>query len=409
MAFIDFANGPVQEKVAKQLDSGEKSAGKIAKIIEHDERNVRRHVQTLKARAEKKGYDPDHGINRPVSNDSILGLSGLSDMRKNEDGLPVWYKFSKDAEEINRQIKSATEALSKDLPQLPKIDPPKKKDLDTDLIPWYQIGDAHIGMLARESQVGHNFDLETGERELALAMASLVERTRPCERCVINDLGDGTHFENDAAVTAHSGHALDASAPLYDVLDTYYRLMRYIIEEALEKHWYVDVIINQGNHSRSNDWAVAVHLRHFYANNKRVTVLDNSSVYIPYRMGNTFVLCHHTDKCKPGSLAGVMANDFAQDWGETFYHYMDGGHVHHGQAKKEANGAIYESWNQLAPSDKYAHDGGWRSRSFLSMVYRSKTYGEKGRETVTAEEVKDKINRLSPGTTAKQRRIVHTV
>jgi len=240
-------------------------------------------------------------------------------------------------------------------------------------------------------------------------MASLIDRTRPCERCVINDLGDGTHFENEAAVTSHSGHALDAAAPLYEVIDVYYTLMRYMIETALKRHWFVDVIINQGNHSRANDFATATHLRHFYADNPRVTVLDNSSVFIPCRMGNTFVLCHHTDKCKPGALAGVMANDFAQDWGETFYHYMDGGHVHHGQAKKEANGAIYESWNQMAPSDKYAHDGGWRSRQFISMVYRSKTYGEKGRETVTAEEVKDKLDRLAPGSTAKRRRKVHTV
>lgn len=407
--YVDFANGPLQEKVAKLIDEGIDSTSKISRKIQADEASVRRAKRKIRALAEKKGYAPDKGINRPVEKDSILELSGLSDMRKNEDGLPVWYKFSKDAEEVKRRIQAANEAFTKDLPQLPEIPPTKKQDYDKDLIPWYQIGDAHLGMLARESQVGHKFDLDIGGRELAFAMASLIERTRPCERCVINDLGDGTHFENEAAVTSNSGHPLDASAPLFDVIDTYYTLMRYMVETALRKHWFVDVIINQGNHSRVVDWATASHLRHFYANNHRVTILDNSSVYIPYRMGNVFVLCHHTDKCKPGALAGVMANDFAQDWGETYYHYMDGGHVHHGQAKKEANGAIYESWNQMAPSDKYAHDGGWRSRQFISMVYRSKTYGEKGRETITAEEVKDKIDRLAPGTTAKKRRKVHTV
>jgi len=408
MSYVPFANSERQKEIAKLMDEG-LSSRKIAKELKADSGYVRRVARDVRARAEKKGYDPEHGINRPVGNDSILSLSGLSDMRKNEDGLPVWYKFSKDAEEVNRRIQAANEAFTKDLPQLPEVTPTEKQEYDTDLIPWYQIGDSHVGMLARESQVGHNFDMEIAERELVFAVASLVDRTRPCEHCVINDLGDGTHFENEAAVTSHSGHALDAAAPLYDVIQADYRIKRAMIESALTKHWYVDVIINQGNHSRVIDWATAEHLRHFYGNNKRVTVLDNSSVYIPYRMGNTFVLCHHTDKCKPGALAGVMANDFAHDWGETYYHYMDGGHVHHGQAKKEANGAIYESWNQMAPSDKYAHDGGWRSRQFISMVYRSKTYGEKGRETITAEEVKDKIGRLRPGSTAQKRRKVHTV
>lgn len=408
MSYVNFANSDQQRKIAELMDQG-LSSQKIAKKLSLDGGNVRQVMAKIRDRAEKKGYDPKHGINRPVDKDSILGLSGLSDMRKNEDGLPVWYKFSKDAEEVNRRIQAANEAFTKDLPQLPEVPAPEKQDYDKDLIPWYQIGDAHLGMLARESQVGHNFDLEMAERELMCAMLSLIDRTRPCLRCVINDLGDGTHFENEAAVTAHSGHALDAAATLPELIEVEYRLKRAIIEYALTKHWFVDVIINQGNHSRVIDWATATHLRHFYANNPRVTILDNSSVFIPYRMGNVFVLCHHTDKCKPGALAGVMANDFAQDWGETFYHYMDGGHVHHGQAKKEANGAIYESWNQMAPSDKYAHDGGWRSRQFISMVYRSKTYGEKGRETITAEEVKDKIDRLAPGTTAKKRRKVHTV
>lgn len=407
-SYADYANSDRQRAIAKLLDDG-LSGHKIAKQLDDDPGNIRKAIRAIKGRARLKGYDPEHGVNRPISNDAIMSLSGMSDMRKNKDGLPVWYKFSKDAEEVNRHIQAAARAFAESLPKLPEIPAPDHQDFDSDLIPWYQIGDAHIGMMAHESQVGHDFNLDIAERELCFAMASLIARTRPCTRCVINDLGDGTHFENEAGVTSHSGHALDTSAPLFDVIATYYRIMRFIIETALQKHKMVDVIINQGNHSRAIDWATAEHLRQFYGNNPRVTVLDNSSVIIPYRMGNTFVLCHHTDKCKPGALAGVMANDFAQDWGETFYHYMDGGHVHHGQAKKEANGAIYESWNQMAPSDKHAHDGGWRSRQFLTMVYRSKTYGEKGRERITAEEVKDKIDKLAPGTTAKRRRKVHTV
>lgn len=146
-----------------------------------------------------------------------------------------------------------------------------------------------------------------------------------------------------------------------------------------------------------------------YENNPRFNILNNDSVFIPYRMGNVFVLCHHTDKCKPTQLAAVMANDFAHDWGETAYHYIDGGHVHHRQTAKELNGAIYESWNQLAPMDKYAHDGGWRSRSCLNVVLRSKTYGEKGRITITAEEIKDLLDSLPEGTTANKRRKVYTV
>jgi hypothetical protein len=320
-----------------------------------------------------------------------------------------WVKVRADRLQQKEMMREFTKAFFSNIEPLKAIPAPKKKGLDKDIIPWFQMGDAHIGMLARESEVGHSFNLEIAERELIKAFQLMIERAPDCERCVFQDLGDGTHFENFAGVTEGHGHKLDTAGSFPQVIRVYARIMRAIIGMLLVKFKFVDTIVNQGNHSRKNDIWAAVMLEVAYENNPRFKILNNDSVFIPYRMGNVFVLCHHTDKCKPAQLAAVMANDFAHDWGETAYHYIDGGHVHHRQTAKELNGAIYESWNQLAPSDKYAHDGGWRSRSCLNVVLRSKTYGEKGRITVTAEEVKDLLDNLPEGTTAAKRREVYTV
>lgn len=112
------------------------------------------------------------------------------------------------------------------------------------------MGDAHIGMLARESEVGHSFDLEIAERELIKAFQLMIERAPDCERCVFQDLGDGTHFENFAGITEGHGHKLDTSGSLSQVIRTYARIIRTIIGMLLAKFEFVDTIINQGNHSR---------------------------------------------------------------------------------------------------------------------------------------------------------------
>ena len=406
-SYVDYANSEKQKQIAELMDDG-LSGTAIAEKINADGGNTRQIVSKIRKRAEKKGYSPDYGINRPVSNNSLLGLSGLSDMRKNEDGLPVWYKFSKDLETAVNIAEAVKDSFAHQIIPIEKITKPKGS-FNKDIIPFLQIGDAHIGMLALESQVGHDFNVEMATGELKLAVTNLIWRAEPSERFVIHDVGDGTHFENESATTEHSGHALDAAAPYVDVFRAYVDFMTYTIEAALKRHNHVDVAISQGNHSRKNDRVVAVLLELLYANNPRVNILDNTTPFIPYRMGNVFVLCHHGDKVKPAGLASIMAQDWAQDWGETFYHYIDGGHVHHSQVRKEQNGAVYESFNQLAPSDRYAYEGGWRSRSFLNLLYRSKTYGDKGRVVITAEEVKDKIDKLAPGTTAQKRRKVHTV
>lgn len=358
-----------------------------------------------KARLARLGWSPEHNMHHRVPDG--FHLKGASTLYK--DGQPVlqWVKSSIDLERQKELLEAFTAGFLSESEPLPAIEPPSG-ELDTDIIPWFQIGDAHVGMLAHSNEVGHNFDLKIAERELTMAMQKLIDRAPSCERCVIQDLGDMSHYQ-DFTAKSESGHDFDYDSRYPKMIEVCARVMRTIVDKALSKFQFVDVIVNQGNHSRSNDVWMRVFLNHVYQNNKRLHVLDNSSVFIPYRMGNTFVMCHHSDKCKPPQLVSVMATDFARDWGESTYRYIDIGHIHHRMVAKEMPGVTVESWAQLAPSDKWAHDGGWRSRACLSAVLRSKTYGEKGRITITAEEVKDIIDKAMPGTQASLRRAVYSV
>jgi hypothetical protein len=268
---------------------------------------------------------------------------------------------------------------------------------DTDIIPWFQIGDAHVGMLAHEAETGQNFDLKIAERELCTAFATLFDECPYRERCVINDLGDGTHAENLMAVTEASRHPLDVDGRFPKMIGVYVRTMRFIIERALERFRFVDVIINQGNHSRTNDMWMAELLRQVYADTDRVNILNNSGVFISYRMGNTFVMVHHGDKTKPERLAQVMSNDFRQDWGETEYRYIDVGHLHHKWSSRESAGCTIEMWNTLAAKDRWANDGGYRAHQSITRVDRSRTYGEVGRRVLPIKEIRDVIIRASGG------------
>ena len=382
------------------------SQAKAAKALGINVRTLERRIN----RAARQGYMPELDLTR--KGPEFMRLGGFSDMRKNSDGLPIWYKFKEDQILQLEMMKGFCKEYLEDTPKI-KVGKCKAKAEEgfdhNDIIPWFNIGDGHLGMLAHAAETGENFDLKIGERELCEAMSVAIERAPLSSRCVIQDMGDMTHYETNDGVTMGHGHALDFDSRYPKMIATYARVMRHIIETALDKYENVDLIINQGNHSRSNDQWMAVFMRHVYEGTDRLTVLNNDSVFIPYRMGNTFVMCHHSDKCKPGKLADVMATDFRQDFGEAAYKFVDIGHVHHRSVAKEMGDVTVESFNQLAAKDKYAHDGGWRSRSCLTTVIRSKTYGEVGRLRVTAEEVKDRIDRALPGTNAQKRRKVHTV
>jgi hypothetical protein len=192
-------------------------------------------------------------------------------------------------------------------------------------------------------------------------------------------------------VTEASRHMLDYDGRFPKMIRAYSRIMRFIVQKVLEKANNVDVIVNQGNHSRTNDCWMAELLTVAYGHTERVKVLNNDCVFIAYRMGATFVMTHHSDKCRPAKLAHVMATDFAKDWGEAEYRYIDIGHIHHGMVLKEHPGVSIESFNTLAAKDKWATDGGYRARQSIAVVFRSRTYGEVGRRVLPIREIRDRI------------------
>lgn len=319
-------------------------------------------------------------------------LRGYSQFTKTAAGEPIWLKTRKAERDYWEGVKKAISGFE---PIDPARIPAMPAEPQADIVPWLQIGDAHIGMLANERETGANFDIAIAKAEICAAAAALIDEAPECERMVINDLGDGTHYETFKGETEASGHAVDYDTRYWKMVDAYMEVSEFIAEKALAKARTVDLIYNQGNHSRSNDTWMAAHMRSLHRNNPRINVLRNESGLITYRMGKTLVAIHHGDKMKPEKFRDAVSSDYATDWGETDFRYLDGGHVHHSQ-RKELAGCVFESWNNLAPRDKYANDGGWRSKQCMSLVLRSRRYGEVGRKVMPIERVRDIIIEKHP-------------
>lgn len=373
------------------------AAGKLLGV---DGSQIRASLERLKRIAATRGYSPDHDMTHPVPDTHVA--KGVSTYYDAEGKVRAqWVKSDLRQEEYNRQVREAIQEFVADQPKL-KTPAVVERNYSSDVIPWIQIGDAHIGMLAHAAEVGENFDVKIGERELCGAIGMLLDEMPYSERAVLNDLGDFTHYENFTATTEASGHALDYDSRFPKMIKAYARIMRFIVEKMLTKVQVLDIIINQGNHSRTNDIWMAVLLKAVYEGNPRINVIDNDSVFIGYRMGKTLVMVHHSDKCKPARLPAVMTADFRKDFGETEFHYIDIGHVHHSSVSQDINGIVVESWNHLAASDKWAHEAGYRSSKSITAVLRSKTYGEIGRRTLPIAEIRDRMYGVGHNTQLKK-------
>lgn len=372
------------------LDAVIASGGNVSSAA----RKLGRHKKTLQTalgRLEKKaslrGFSAQHGMDFPVPD-----LFMMERLTLNTDAQgrikQAWPKLKLDDLRWMQYAQESRERFFDDHPvsALPEV-PTPGWDFNPFVIPWYNIGDAHLNMLAHFRDTSRSFGLQNAVDELRIAFDILIAETPPSERCVINDLGDFTHHENTAGVTSASGNILDCDQPYASMLDLSTDLMEWIILRALQRHENVDVIVNQGNHSRVNDLWMAIFLRRVFADNPRVNVLDNSRIFIPYRMDDTFVMCHHSDKCPPARLRSVFRSDFRQDVAESVFHYIWTGHIHHKMRTKEDEGVEIESFNNLAPNDKWHFDAGYRSKNSITRVDLHRRFGEVGRRTLSIEEI----------------------
>lgn len=348
--------------------------------------SVNEAIATYKREAARRGHAPGH-FDDGVAPGFVMGKVTI---QRGPGGVErVWERQSPDAEATASLIREGVAAFMETPIIVPAFACP---DPSYDVVPWIQIGDAHIGMLAHEAEAGADFNVQIAEREMCAAFRLLIDQIEPCERIVVNDLGDRDHIENTEKLTARSRVPLDAERPRL-MIRTSSKVMRFVIDLALTKARNVDVIINQGNHSRFGDLYMNELLTVAYAPSGRVNVIDNESVFIGYRMGKTLVMTHHSDRCPVERLAGVMMSDFKQDFSETTFHYIDIGHIHHKTVAKERDGIVIESWNTLARGDKWHKESGYRARQSMSLVFRSRTYGDIGRRTVPIQMVYDAIKR----------------
>lgn len=317
-------------------------------------------------------------------------LRGYSQLTKTAAGEPIWLKTRKAERDYWESVQEAIRSLQ----PVERIAPPPHLP-DSDLIPWLQIGDGHVGMHAWEAETGASYDIKICEAEFHACVTDLLDHAPKCERLVINDLGDGTHYENYKALTEASGNPMDIDTRFPKMIRSYIDLICYTVERALERAQTVDCIFNQGNHSRTNDIWIAELIRRQYGPTGRVNVLDNRATVIAYRMGKTLVAVHHGDKMRPTKFRDAVVCDYAEDWGETEFRYLDGGHVH-SKKSEELAGCIFESWNNMAPNDKHHHEAGWRSKQCMSLVTRSRSYGEVERKILPVQRVRDLIRAKHP-------------
>jgi hypothetical protein len=314
-------------------------------------------------------------------------VKGKSTLYNGAEQVMQWVKTDVDKEYFHKVMLEAVRDLVKELPQAAKTKPPKKAMVMEELCTVYTLTDCHIGMLAWGQEGGADWDIPIATETLIGAFREMMRQSPASQTAIINQLGDWLHYDSLTAVTPTSKHALDAAGRPAQMVKAAIYILKTIIDDALDQHGVVHVIVAEGNHDMYSSLWLREIIIHLYANEPRVVVNDSQIPFYTIQHGNVFLGFTHGHKRKASDLPLLFASNFAKQWGDTKFRYAHIGHMHHVDIK-EYDGMIVTQHPTLAARDAYSSHLGFSSlRSATSITYHA-DYGQVGTVSVSPEMLK---------------------
>lgn len=299
---------------------------------------------------------------------------------KDGDVTMQWVKEDTDKAKFHRAMEEAIEGLTSRVEGMYDDHVRPEMTLD-EMMAVYTIGDAHIGMLATESETGNDNNMVIAERDLLTAMDLLVGQSIPAKECFIIDVGDYFHADNSSNRTSGHGHALDVDGRYHKVLEVGLNLTVKMIEKALTKHDIVRWRSAVGNHNEHTALMMSAFIKAYFRNESRVIVHDEPNMFMYHKFGKNLIGVTHGHTCKAEKLGEVMSVDCEKIWSDTKFRYWYTGHVHH-QSVKEFPSCVVETFRTLAGKDAWHNGAGYRSQQDMKCITLHEDYGEISRNTV---------------------------
>lgn len=341
------------------------------------------HLKRVRRQASRRGYSPEHD-NRNIVPETHYA-KGVSTLYGADNEIKLqWVKSAADSEMIQAVAEQAAEAFFEARKPLPASRPPKSTD--GDLLTVYAITDLHLGMYSWAQETGEDYDCDIAAGLLIGAMQRLIERTPASSECVIAQLGDLLHTDDDSNQTRRSGNPLDVDTRYHRVAGVGLKLYRAAIDLALQRHGKVRVINVPGNHDDLSTYWLGVAVKTAYEKDKRVDVDNSCGPYFYHRFGKNLLGFAHGHTCKMQELGEIMTADRPEDVGATKYRHWMTGHIHH-QRSLEGRICTAESFRTLAAKDAWHHRAGYRSGRDMQAVVYHREWGEDERFRVGVREV----------------------
>jgi hypothetical protein len=308
-------------------------------------------------------------------------LKGVSTFTKTPSG-GAWVKTAVDKEAMREVLEAVVQDIADSGRGLLEPLPPPASVLADDYLAVYPLPDPHLRLLTWKPETGKNYDLKIAEREIKATFDGVVATAAyawHAEKALLISLGDFFHSDGESPFTPANKNILDTEGRFGKAAVAGVRILRHMIDRLLSVHQEVEVFLIAGNHDENQAVWLSIVMAAVYEKEPRVTIHVDPARFQRYEFGRCLIGAAHGHTIKLARLPGVMANDWAEQWGRTHHRHWYIGHEHHDEGHNEDMGASWETLRTTAPNDAWHSGRGYRASRDLKCDIWHKETGRKAR------------------------------
>jgi len=374
------------------------SITKAAKVLGLAHQTISRMTRSVEEKAYERNWRPDdlnHAYTLPPTQ-FLKRNSKFVSYKEDSKGEVTgeWIIACAKSNDIANELRDFANALGEQTQGMfKKVNWKQPKGLDPHLMTVYGLADVHLGMLAWSKETREDYDAGIASDAIRCGADLLTAKTPQSETCVIANIGDFFHFDNDDQQTP-SGNILDGDGRWTKIVNLGVECLLYFIRKALTKHKTVKVINSIGNHDNQSALMLPFILKPYFMNEPRVIIDDTPRDHHYHRFGINLLGIHHGHKTIASRLPMAMVNDcllnpHVDTEGVENLHWLTG-HIHH--LAKEYNGCLVESLRAVCAKDAYHAGGGYRAGREIQALNYHDVYGEDGRDHVSFKRIQHYSN-----------------
>lgn len=191
------------------------------------------------------------------------------------------------------------------------------------------VADLHYGLLAKDN-LSENYNMEIARKRFIQIIEDVISKkgyNEGVEKVILLVGNDFLNADNLQGTTSRHFTPQDQETNWYEMITSATEMLIEGIEKLRPAFINVEVINVKGNHDEMSMFGIMQTLNAYYKTSQHVVINTNSRFRQYIRYGNNLICASHNEKMN--EIGKIMAAESGKDWGETTYHQVLLGHLHH--------------------------------------------------------------------------------